>query len=166
MKDLIFLALCGILCLVIQVTSMSFFVSADYKPDLFMILVFWASLRTAFVSSAIFAFTAGFAVDLYSASPQGLFAVIYCLVFLCCAYLNSIAQIDSPLGRTTTVLTATLVAGLLVASLREIVGPVGLGWNAFQWLFLKSVLTSLATLIVFPLMDWSWSAYLRLAGIR
>jgi rod shape-determining protein MreD len=165
-KDLVFLALCGTVCLVIQVTSMSFFVSADYKPDLFMILVFWASLRTAFMSSAIFAFAAGFAVDLYSASPQGLFPVIYCLAFLSGAYLNSIAQIDSPLGRTSTVLAATLAAGFLVAFLRQIVGPAGLGWHAFQWLFVKSVLTGLATLIVFPLMDWSWAAYLRLAGIR
>jgi rod shape-determining protein MreD len=165
-KDLIFLASCGTLCLVIQVTSMSFFVSPDYKPDLFMILVFWASLRTVFVSGAIFAFAAGFAVDLYSASPQGLFSVIYLLVFLCGAYLNSIARIDSLLGRTITVVTTTLAAGFLMVALREVVGPVGLGWNAFQWLFLKSVLTGLATIIVFPLMDWSWSAYLRLAGIR
>jgi rod shape-determining protein MreD len=166
LKDFLFLALCGTLCLVIQVTTLSFFVSADYKPDLFMILVFWSGLRTTFVSSAIFAFSAGFAADIFSAAPQGIFSIIYCLVFLLSAYLNSLFQIDSPVGRAATVFGTTVAAGLIVIGMRELLGPVGLGWKALQWLFVKSLLTGLATTIVFPLMDWSWSSYVRLAGAR
>ncbi len=139
---------------------------ADYKPDLFMTLVFWAGLRTTFVSSAIFAFSAGFAADLFSASPPGLFSIIYCLVFLFTAYLNSLFQIDTPVGRAIIVFGTTVAAGLIVVAMRELAGSVGFGWSALQWLFFKSVLTGLATTIVFPVMDWSWSSYVRLAGAR
>ena len=66
MKELIFLAIFFLPTLLLQTTIIPLFVDSQYKPDLFLILVFWAAIRITFVPAAVFAFAAGLLTGIFS----------------------------------------------------------------------------------------------------
>ncbi len=160
-----FILLFGMAALVLQVTSWAFLIPGAYKPDLIMILVLWASLRMSFVIGVGFAYTGGMAVDLLSGSPVGLFAIIYCLLFVVCDYLNSNFRMDDLQGRAVTVFGSTLIAAFIVLCVRRLAGPVEVGRHLCQWVVLKSMIAATASLPIFALVDRAWTAYSRLARV-
>lgn len=151
--------------LVLQVTSWAFVIPGAYEPDLIMILVLWASLRMSFVIGVGFAFAGGMAVDLLSGSPTGLFAVIYCLLFLICGYLHSNFRMDDLQGRAITVFGSTLIAAGIVLCVRRLTGPVEVGRHLCQWVVLKSIIAATASLPILALVDRAWTAYSRLGRV-
>jgi hypothetical protein len=54
------------------------------------------------------------------------------------------------------VLGASLAAGATAILVRWVTVPVGLGWNAVAWIFLKSLITAGVALPVFVLIEWAW----------
>jgi len=166
LKDLLFILVIGLAALVTQITSWGFLIPGAYKPDLILILVVWASLRLTFVTGVEFAFAGGMVVDLLSGSPIGLFAIIYCMLFVACGFLHSTFQIDDLSGRAVTVFGSTLAAGCIVFFLRCLSGPFELGWEAPRWILLKSVIGAAASLVVFLVVDRVWAGYSRLVGVH
>lgn len=165
MTDVLFMLLVGIAALVIQTTSVAFLVPVAYKPDLILILVAWASLRMPFSVGAVFAFAAGILVDLLSGSPMGLFAIIYCLIFLTYGYCHSTLQLEALAAQAVIIFMLTLASGGVVLFMRSIGGPVGFGWKAAQCFLLKSLFTGLAAVLLFPLVDRVRAGYTRLVGV-
>jgi len=45
-------------------------------------------------------------------------------------------------------------------------GPVGFGWASGGWILLRALVTGAASVVVFPLLDWSWAGFGRVAGVR
>ncbi|MGO9117616.1 MAG: rod shape-determining protein MreD [Desulfomonilaceae bacterium] len=166
MKELIFLTIFSLPTLLLQTTIIPLLVNSQYKPDLFLILVFWAAIRITFVSAAVFAFTAGLLTDLFSGAPPGLFAILYLLIFLSCAYLHSVFQLDSHAVNAMTVFCASFVAGHMIIAVTWLKVPVEFGWNLFQWPFLKSLSTALFAVMVVPALDWFWNSYSKLVPAR
>ncbi len=164
MTDILFMLLVGIAALILQTTSLAFLVPAAYKPDVILILVGWASLRMPFSVAAGFAFVAGILVDLLSGSPIGLFAIIYCLVFLSYGYSHATFHLEGLAAQAVLIFILTLASGGVVLFMRFLGGPVGFGWNAAQWFLLKSLFTGLASVLVFPLVDRLRAGYTRLVG--
>jgi rod shape-determining protein MreD len=164
LKDVLFISLIGMAALVLQTTSWVFLIPAAYKPDLILILVLWASLRMTFLIGVGFAFAGGVAVDMLSGSPTGLFAIIYCLLFVTCGFLHATVSMDVASGRALAVFGSTLAAGCVVLCLRWQSGPVELSWGLPKWILLKSTIAALASLAIFPAVDSVWARYSRLVG--
>ena len=166
MKEILFVLFLGVATLGLQVTSYGFLIPLEYKPDAMLILVIWASQRISFGRGICFSFLAGAAVDILSASPTGLFALIYCLIFVSSGYLHDILRVDNVAARFVLVFGASLFAGGAVLLTRRIGGPVGLGWNVAIWFLWKSLITGAAGVMVLPLIELSWNGYSRLIGAR
>ena len=99
-----------------------------------------------------------------SGSPTGLFALIYCLLFVTCGFLHSTLRIDVLSGKAVTVFGASLAAGGIVFLARWLSGPLELGWSVSQWVLLKSIVAAMASLVVFPVVDRMWAGFSRLVG--
>jgi rod shape-determining protein MreD len=165
-KEILFVLLMGVAILGLQVTSYGFLIPLEYKPDVMLILVIWASQRFSFGTGICFSFLAGAAVDILSASPTGLFALVYCLIFVSSGYLHDILRVDNIAARFVLVFGASLVTGAAVLVTRRVGGPVGFGWNTAGWFLFKSLITGVTAVVVFPLIEWSWNGYSRLIGAR
>lgn len=166
MTALPFLFLAGTICLLIQTASVGFLMPVQYKPDLFMILVVWASLRMTIGTGMAFAFVAGLTVDLLSGAPTGLFALIYCISFVACDTVNATFAVDRPAGRAVTVFAATGLSGAAVLLARWLAGPVEADMHTLLWIVAKSIVTGLTSVAVFPILDRSWTGYTHLVGAR
>jgi rod shape-determining protein MreD len=165
-KEIFFLSIAGVLVLSLETTSLVFLASGTYKPDLFLVLVIWGSLRLPFIAGVGLAFVGGMCVDLLSGSPAGLFAVTYCSIFVVCGYLNTVFQIDTLGGRAVTTFGAAMASAGIVFLARALTGPADLGWNTLEWVLLKSSFTSLSSLVLFPSMDQARMVYSKLVGMR
>jgi rod shape-determining protein MreD len=166
LKDVFFLMMTGVFVLALQCTSLGFVVPSAYKPDLFLVLVVWSSLRVPFLAGVGTAFLGGLSVDLLSGSPAGLFAVIYCSTFIACGFLNSVFQMDTPAGRTLTVFVATLSSAGVVLMVRMLTVSADVGSHSLIWFVEKSAITAGSCLLLFPLMDRFRRAYVSLVGTR
>ncbi|MBM4326620.1 MAG: rod shape-determining protein MreD [Deltaproteobacteria bacterium] len=164
MSDLLFVLGAGFALLILQTTSLGFTISPEYKPDLALILVVWAALRMDLLVGAGFAFMTGMTVDMLSGSHLGLFALMYCAIFLACGRAHTAFQVDSPMGRAIMAVLGCFVAGSAVAALRWVQGPPDFGWNALLWLTAKPLITGAGALLVFPALDRLHSGYSRIAG--
>ena len=78
MKELIFLAIFLLPTLLLQTTIIPSFCKSQYKPDLFLILVFWAAIRITFVPAAVFAFATGLLTDIFSGAPPDFLQFFIC----------------------------------------------------------------------------------------
>lgn len=166
MREALFLIVAGYITLALQTTVLSFALPSAVKPDLMLIVVGWAGLRTTYGLGVVFAFCAGLAVDLLSGSPFGLFALIYCLAFFGCAYVHAVFPLDDYVGWATTICVAALLAGLAVVVTRLVANPMGLGLMSGVWVVLKSLSTAIAALVILPCLDGLWSGYAKIAGVR
>jgi rod shape-determining protein MreD len=158
MKGSLFLVLAGTIALGFQTTSVAFAVPSGLKPDLMMVVVVWAAGRISLGIGAPFAFLAGMMMDLFSGSPSGLFAVFYCLIFVCAVYAHANLSIQEYAGPVILVFCASLAAGATVVLAARVSGPVGFGWTAAGWIVLKSLITAVAALPAFGLIEWAWRA--------
>lgn len=166
MKAAIFLLTVGLIGLVIQTAPSSTKIWFGFKPDLILILVVWAGLRVPLISGLGFAFVAGTVTGLLSGAPPGFFALIYSLVLVVCGNLNARVHIDNIIGRSWTIFGATLASGGAVLLARWSESDLDLGRHAVGWIFMKSLVTALVSLALFPFLEWFWSGYSRMAGER
>jgi rod shape-determining protein MreD len=154
------------MAIVIQTTFSGALIDAEYKPDLMLILVTWASFRVQFLSGVALAFCGGLLMDLFSGSPSGLFSVMYCLLVLVFGYVDSKFQVDSNASKAIMVFAASIAVGCMVLIMRWVAGQVEIGWNVGQWIILKAGVTAMTSLILFLILDSFWSGYSRLVGTR
>ncbi len=164
MTNVAFLMIVSAVAIGLQITTMGFLISPAYKPDLVLIVVVWASLRVSFPVGMIGVFIAGLFTDVFSGSPTGFFALIYSFIFVVGAYVHAAVRIDVPEGRAAMVLVGVWAAGSAALLMRWMIGPVEFGWSAVAWIVLKSLITALASLAVFPVLDWLNPASARIMG--
>jgi len=155
-----------VLALWLQTTSVCFLIPSPFKPDFFLILVYWTSLRLPFAFGVALCFGGGMLVDLLSGSPLGLFALLYCLVLVSCGYLNTVFEMDTPITRAVIILAAALASAGIVLSTRSLLGPLDMGWHSLVQVMEKSLSTSLVSVAIFPAVDRFRVAYLNLIGAR
>ena len=105
-------------------------------------------------------------VDLLSGSPMGLFALLYCMVFVSCGYLNTVFEIDTPMTRAVIILVAALASFGVVLFMRAVVNATDFGLYSVLWILVRALGTSVASLAVFPVLDLSRTAYMSLIGTR
>ena len=167
MTDALFVLMVGMVGLVLQTTSWAFMMPAAYKPDVILILVLRASFKMTFVIGVGFAFCGGRGHRSDSlASPTGLFAIIYCFVFVACGFLDSAFRIDDLSSKAVTVFGATLAAAVIVCFVRWLSGPFEFDWSVFRWVLLKSVIAAATSLLVFPVVDRLWARYSRVVSVH
>ncbi len=166
MKDSIFIALSFLLILLLQTTVFPMFVSYQYKPDLFLILILWTWSRTGLIGGAVFAFISGLVVESFSGAPSGLFAGIYLVVFLLLVFLDSIFEMHSQWLNAIVLFCACLVAGYIVLLVSWFAIPFEFGWDFLKWPFLKALSTSLFSVILVPILDRLWHGYSNLMPAR
>ncbi len=164
MRVFLFLLAWSVPILVIQTAWIGFLTPVSYKPDLMMIMVVWASLRTDFLPGALFSFLGGALIDATSGSPSGLFPIIYCMAFIVCGFYNALLQMDSPPGRIVAIFGFSAVSSILALALRYFTGPVQVSFMVLIWVLLRSLFTGLASVVVFPMLDKLFRGYVRLVG--
>ncbi len=152
--------------LLVQTTIIGKFINVGYKPDFFLILVFWAAIRISFIAASLFAFIVGLLMDLFSGAPLGLFAIIYQMVFLSSAYLHSVFQMENHGARAMSIFCATAGSGCIVLLVRMLEGPNEFGWNTVLWLLLKALVAALFSVALIPVIDWLWNGYSKLVPAR
>jgi len=163
---LLFILVGCIIVVIFQTASVGRVVPLAYKPDIMLILVVWASLRFAAAAGITVAFVGGILVDFMSGAPTGLFALVYCFTFVASSSANSTFEINSPLGRALVIFAATFVSGGVVVLTSLLAGPVSVGVHTLLSILVKSMITAVASFIVFPILDKSWAGYGRLVGER
>ena len=166
MKDVLFVLVIGLAAIVLQTTFLSFAVGNDYKPDLILIFIVWASTRIQFLAAVGLAFFGGLVVDLFSGSPSGLFSITYCVMILTIGYMDSKFQVESNSAKAIMVFVSSLAVGCIIMIMRRAAGPVEFVWSVGQWIIFKSGITGLVSLMIFPALDTIWSGYSRLVGTR
>lgn len=166
MRDLIFITVFSLPLLLVQTTIIGQFINVSYKPDFFLILVFWAAMRMSFIAASVFSFMAGLLMDLFSGAPLGLFAIIYQMVFLSSAYLHSVFQMENHAARAMSIFCAMAGSGCIVLLVRMLSGPNEFGWNIVQWLLLKAIVAALFSVALIPGLDWLWTGYSKLVPER
>lgn len=166
MRDLIFITAFSLPMLLVQTTIIGQFINVSYKPDFFLILVFWAAMRVSFIAGSVFSFIAGLLMDLFSGAPLGLFAIIYQMVFLSSAYLHSVFQMENHAARAMGVFGAMVGSGCIVLLVRMLTGPNEFGWNMVQSLLLKAIISALFSVALIPGLDWLWTGYSKVVPER
>jgi rod shape-determining protein MreD len=166
LKDVFFFGTMTIVALWLQTTSVCLAIPSECKPDLFLILVYWTSLRLSFAIGIALCFGGGILVDSLSGSPMGLFALLYCMVFVSCGYLNTVFEIDTPMTRAVIILVAALASSGVVVSMRALASATDFGWNSALWVLAKASITSVVSLLIFPALDRFRMAYVNLIGER
>jgi len=166
LRDLIFITILSFPMLLVQTSIVGHVINVGYKPDFFLILVFWAAIRITFIAAAVFAFVAGLLMDLFSGAPHGLFATIYLLFLLASAYLHSVFQMENHAARAVSIFCAMIGSGCVVLLVRILAGPTEFGWNTAQWLLLKAVITAIFSVALVPMLDWLWNGYSKLVATR
>lgn len=167
MNEIIFVILIGLLSLVLQTTSLGFLLPPDYKPDLFLILVVWASLRLSFVVGILFSFISGMLIDVMSGSPIGLFSLLYCTIFVVSGYSNESVHMEGPSGRGITVLIAGAFVAVTVLVSRWIEAPyLDFTGPAAWWIFLKILITAIVAVPLFSFLDAFWAGLERIVGMK
>lgn len=166
MRDVFFFGMMTVLALWLQTTAVCSVVPSAYKPDLFLILVYWTSLRLPFAIGVALCFGGGILVDLLSGSTMGLFALLYGVVFISCGYLNTVFEIDTPMTRAVIILIAALANSGIVLFMRALVHATDFGLHSMLWALVKALSTSVVSLAVFPALDRFRTAYVSLMGER
>jgi rod shape-determining protein MreD len=165
-REGIFLIATSLVVILLQVTSLGFLVPMEYKPDLMLVIVIWASLRVRLQVGMVFAFCSGLVMDFLSGSSTGVFALIYSVCFVACGFFNAPFAVDRPAGRMVAASIATVLAGAAVLFMRWASGPVDVASHVAVWIAAKSLTTGLACLVAFPVMDRMWAGYLRFTGAQ
>lgn len=165
MKAALFLLGVGLVLVVIQTAPSSSKLWFGFKPDLLLVVVVWAGLRLPLVSGLGFACAAGILMGLLSGAPPGLFALVYSLVLVTGVNLNARVHLDNMIGRACTIFGATLATAGAILLVRWSEGPLDFGRHAAGWIFMKSFMTALVSLVLFPLVDRLWVRYARLVGV-
>jgi cell shape-determining protein MreD len=166
LRDLFFLIAGGFILAVIQTTSLGFSLSPAYKPDLLLAFIAWASRRVAFPLGIVFAFALGMLVDLTSGSIPGLFAILYCLMFVMGTYLDATLQVEGYLLWAAFIASGSAASGFVAVSGRLISGGAGNSFDVLSWIVLKSLGTGVAAVILLRLLDGLWAGYMRFVGVR
>ncbi|MFH1116217.1 MAG: rod shape-determining protein MreD [Pseudomonadota bacterium] len=166
MKAFLFILFGGILVVIVQTAVVGIVVPPAYKPDIMLILVVWVSLRPSMIGGIAFAFAGGILVDLFSGSPTGLFALVYCLIFVASGSANSTFEMNRPIARALVVFASAMGSGGAVVLARWLAGPIDAGIHTPTVILEKSVITALASFIVFPILDGSWAGYAKQVGER
>ena len=166
MKDVFFFGIMTVLALWLQTTSLCYVIPSAYKPDLFLILVYWTSLRLPFAIGAALCFGGGMVMDLLSGSPMGLFALVYGVVFVSSGYLNTVFEIDTPLTRAVIILVAAMSSSCVVLFMRALVNATDFGMHSVLWALVRALNTSVVSFAVFPALDRFRMAYVNLLGER
>jgi rod shape-determining protein MreD len=150
---LAFVIVVGISLLALQTTSLGFLMASQYKPDLLIALVVWATLRLETSPGLCAAFIIGLLVDVLSGSPLGLFAVLYSFVFIVCRQLNATFHIDGHVGRGAMVAGSVVVIGFFVLLSRYITGLTGFSWNSIIWILGKSAISGIIGILVIAIVE-------------
>jgi len=164
-RDFLLICAMGLVLLILQTTAVGFLIAARYKPDLVLVLVSWAGLRLALLPGIGFSFGIGALTDLMSGSPMGFFSLIYSVVFLACSYLNATFDIDRHIGRAVTVFGATLFSAVVVLFMRWLSEPLELGPYTAWGILVKSLITSLAAVVMIPALDRLRTGSTKLIGV-
>ncbi len=164
MRDLLFVAVVGLVVLGIQVSRLGLQMPAAYKPDLMMVTVVWSSLRVRYAAGAGYAFVAGLLVSVFSGAPTGLFSLVYCLVFALSWYVNSTFHVDRPLGWALLLFIGAWLGGAVIAAVRVLEVPSGMDWSMMTWMVLKALTTVLCGVVLMLVMDGLWKGYCRIMG--
>jgi rod shape-determining protein MreD len=166
MREAIFLLACAVPLIVLQVSCLGFVVPPLYKPDVLLVLVVWSGMRLPMTYALPFAFALGLVVDQFSGSPPGLFGTLYSLIGMVCRFAESGFRVDTRSGRCTLVFFAMMFCAVGVFMSRWIYGPLEVGTAVAGWMAAKIVLTTVVSLVVFPVLDKVRWNYLRLVGER
>ncbi|MEW6350005.1 MAG: hypothetical protein AB1646_13140 [Thermodesulfobacteriota bacterium] len=164
MREVLFVAVVGVVVLGIQVSRFGLQMPAAYKPDLMLVTVVWSSLRVRYATGAGYAFVAGLLVSLFSGAPTALFSLVYCLVFGLSGYVNSTFQVDRPLGWALLLFIGAWLGGGVIAAVRLMEVPSTMDWSIITWMMLKATTTVLGGELLMLVLDRLWKSYSRIMG--
>lgn len=164
MREGVFLVALALTVCLVQISPAGSAVPMAYKPDLMVVAVIWASLRIRLEIGMAFAFGGGMLMDMFSGAPAGLFVVIYCITFVVCAALNTTLSLDQPSVRMITASMATMASGAVILVTTWFSGPIDGGFLILFRMTGKSIITGIACLIAFPVLDRAMGAFSRIIG--
>lgn len=136
------------------------------KPEIVLIIVIWASTRLGFSEGLLFSFSAGLLSDSLTGAPTGLFASLYCVIFLACGYLDAITDLDAYGTRFSVASMMCVLEGLSVIVIRYIAAQFTLVPSIGISLISKGLLTGIAAVVLMPLLDRLWVNRPRLSGLH
>jgi rod shape-determining protein MreD len=139
---LVFFALLALVA--VQVKLMPYFAIGDIKPDLFLLLVSYLSLRGGEIKGTIMGFSLGLLEDSFSLSPLGFKAFGFSLVGFLLGYARRGLLLDSFWTRTLLLSGAGLISGLAsLLVLNFFLIPRPLGQTFLRVISLESLFTAL-----------------------
>ncbi|HEY8368545.1 MAG TPA: rod shape-determining protein MreD [Thermodesulfobacteriota bacterium] len=125
-RPLVFLALGGA-ALVLQMTVLDVLPFGALKPDLVLLLLLYLSGRSDAIPGGLVAFALGYAMDVLSGAPFGLFTVTKVVIYFLGYLAAKRVYLTAGLAPAVMAVVATVVEGLL---LRVLYGALGLDGRA------------------------------------
>ncbi len=165
MRDAIFLLLVGAGALIFQTTMTGVSDYMPLKPDLVLVTVVWAGVRVDLTSGSIYAFVIGIVMDTFSGSYNGLSSIIYCSAFVVSSFYHGVFMVDTALGSLFSMFIAALISGILNGIVLLTFDSVSFSPIMVLWILTKTFLTTIASLLVFPVVDNMYKTYTKILGI-
>ncbi|MGH9389592.1 MAG: hypothetical protein ACRD1Z_08245, partial [Vicinamibacteria bacterium] len=137
----------------LQVSALRFIPFTDVKPDLLLILVIYLSLSPRTMGMALLVFCFGAIEDIFSAGPDGLFAILRVAAWWLSGLISGRMYFEAKLNRTVYIFFYSLADGLLLLALLAAFGNAG---NLFPYLGkhlpLYGLLNAGAAFLLWPLL--------------
>ena len=112
---IVFYALFGLACLLIQTAVFPRIIPVQFKPDLMLILIVYLGISEKYGSGGLFAFCIGLLYDVFAGSAFGMYGMIFLLVFFSVRSTIDYFNAENPFLLLFLVACGTVLqAGLLI----------------------------------------------------
>lgn len=112
---IVFYALFGLACLIIQTAVFPRIIPVQFKPDLMLILIVYLGISEKYGSGGLFAFCIGLLYDVFAGSAFGMYGMVFLLVFFSVRSTIDYFNAENPFLLLFLVACGTVLqAGLLI----------------------------------------------------
>ncbi len=154
----------GLAALCAEVFLREAFAADAWAPDLLTVVVIWLGVQRSLVSGAVVAAALGILADGFAGSPLGVHMLHALLLFYASAILADQVRLQGLAGHVLMGLGGGFVGLFLLALIsRVILGDTGLAARIGDLLVPRVAVVTLATPLIFPVLDKLDSLFSRRA---
>ncbi|MCM2322465.1 MAG: hypothetical protein NDJ90_04305 [Oligoflexia bacterium] len=126
LPTLILVALIGV---ALQTSLFTFWILPYFRPDIVLLIVLWCALRRSLFEGGLITLVLANIVEAHSASPQGVFLVIYMLIYLLVRVAAHVFVIPDLRSFLFVVIAATAGAKLGSLALTQLLGSTAMPFS-------------------------------------
>lgn len=156
--SILLLALVGV---ALQGSLFTFWLLPYFQPDIVLLAVIWCALRRSFFEGGLLTLLMADIVELHSASPQGMFLIVYMAIYLGVRLADRIFVIPDVRSYVVVTLFASVISKASAISMLHLLGVGAAQWtHILIFVFPTAVMNGLLASWLFQKLDrFDWITY-------